>query len=311
MRYDLAILGNDEAAFETAAVANERGLKTLVVVSDSVVSSWLETNALQNLAKELMATRESEVCAARQPAFCCEVQSFVRTELQDFSSSLRSKGIDVLNAQAEFDGLEQLTLRFPDFSRPVRIRAPHIVIATGVVRTAFPTVVGMERRHAADSILNCEHLPASVRVIGGNDYGAALAACLQIAGTKTQLVTRTHCDSASLELAASSGVDIADHPDDFPIAAGDFDVQRTIDCRGRIGQTQELNLSSIKVEADEHGQLWCGRHFETWCRGVYGVGEVVGFSPDSTLPAAIQADSVVNRICDSGKKSRSLTMSGE
>lgn len=222
----------------------------------------------------------------------------MRAELQDFSSSLRSKGIDVLNAEAEFCSAGQLTLRFPDFNRPVHINSPQIVIATGDARTAFLPATGRERRHPTHSFLDGVNLPERVRVIGGDDYGAALAACFQISGVDTQLVTRINCDSASLELATVCEVDIADHPDDFTASDDHREAQRTIDCRGRIGQTQALNLKNIKVEADEHGQLWCGRYFETWCRGVYGVGDVVGFSPKNTLPAVTQAEIVVSRILD-------------
>lgn len=294
MQYDLTILGNDEAAFETALAANAQGLKTLVVVSDTAVSAWQKTRALRHLASELMVDDVGH--PGSRPSFATRFPSYLQMELQEFNTSLRTAGIDVLNARAEFESAGALRLNFPDFTRPVTINSENIIVATGVQRTAFPFCDRRDQRDAVDAVLSFSTLPKRARVIGGSDFGAALAACLQLSGVTTQLISRTQHDSATLELASSCGVQIADHPEDFKTDDTLGDKQRIVDCRGRRGLTQGLNLGTIAVEPDEHGQLWCGRHFETWCRGVYGVGDVVGFSPDSTTPVATQAEIVVDRI---------------
>lgn len=302
MQYDLTILGNDEAAFETAMAANDQGLKTLVVVSDTAVSAWQKTRALQHLASELMAEAIDRHHSLNHRSLVAKYEAALQTELQEFNTSLRTAGIDVLNATAEFESAKAVRLTFPDFTRPVTINSHNVVVATGVQRTAFPFCDKKDRLDAADAILGSAKLPQHARVIGGGDFGAALAACLQLSGVATQLISRIQHDSATLELASSCGVDIADHPDDFDssetIDGEAIDAeQQVIDCRGHHGLTHGLKLGTIAVEADEHGQLWCGRHFETWCRGVYGVGDVVGFSPDSTMPVVTQAEMVIHRIC--------------
>lgn len=297
MQYDLAILGNDEAAFETALAANARGLKTLVIVSDQAVSAWQKSRALQHLAQELMANHRGASGPAHCQSFTAKFPSYLQTELQEFNTSLRSAGIDVLNARPEFESARALRLTFHDFSRPVVINARNIIVATGVQRTAFPFCDCRDQKDAADAVLSSARLLRHARVIGGGDFGAALSACLQLSGVATQLISRAHHDSATLELASSCGVQVADHPCDFQTDDTMASEQHIVDCRGRRGLTQGLNLSTIGVEADEHGQLWCGRYFETWCRGVYGVGDVVGFSPDSTISVATQAELIIDRIC--------------
>lgn len=302
MQYDLTILGNDEAAFETALAANDQGLKTLVVVSDTAISAWQKTRALQHVASELMAESFDGHHSLQHRSLAAKYEAALKTELQEFNTSLRTVGIDVLNAIAEFESAKALTLTFPDFTRPVTINSHNVVVATGVQRTAFPFSDQRDQLDAADAILSSETPPQYARIIGGGDFGAALAACLQLSGVATQLISRIQHDSATLELASGCGVDIADHPDDFNNSEAynkeaNDNGQQVIDCRGRRGLTQGLKLGTIAVEADEHGQLWCGRHFETWCRGVYGAGDVVGFSPDRTTPVATQAEMIIRRIC--------------
>ena len=303
MQYDLTILGNDEAAFETALAANNQGLKTLVVVSDTAVSAWQKTRALQHLATERFANNRSKPTAANGSSFAFEFPSYLQMELQEFSTSLRAAGVDVLNAKAEFESAGTLRLAFPDFTRPVTIHSQNTIIATGVQHTAFSFCERTNQQQTADVISSFHRLPNRVRIIGGADFGAALSACLQLCGVDTQLISRQQHDSATLELAINCGVEVADHPDDFNTncttsSATKNIEQQVLDCRGQHGLTEGLSLDKIAVEADEHGQLWCGRHFETWCRGVYGVGDVVGFSPNSTIPVDIQAKMVVDRICN-------------
>ncbi|MEP3479244.1 MAG: FAD-dependent oxidoreductase [Fuerstiella sp.] len=296
MQYDLTILGNDEAAFETALAANAHGLKTLVVVSDRAVSSWQKTRALQHLAQERFSNYHGRARSTGLSDLALQFPTYLQMELQEFNTSLRTAGIDVLNALAEFESTGSLRLSFPDFSRPVTIASENIVVATGVQRTTFPFCDRNSQADATDTVFGLSELPRHARIIGGGDFGAALAACLRTSGVATQLISRASHDSSALELANSSGVQIADHPEDLPTYGVNGETFFSIDCRGRRGLTRGLNLEKINVEADEHGQLWCGRHFETWCRGVYGVGDVVGFSSDSTHLVATQAKIVVNRI---------------
>ena len=307
MQYDLTIIGNDEAAFECALAANQQGLKTLVVVSETAVSAWQKTRALQHFASELMADHVGRRHPATHASLPAKFLSYLQMELQEFNTSLRTAGIDVLNAQAEFESAGLLRLTFPDFTRTVTIKSRNVILATGVQRTEFSFCDRRDQQRVADAVLSFHRLPQRARVIGGGDYGAALSACLQLCGVSTQLICRTQYDSAMLELAITSGVAVADHPDDFEGTIDSDTIQgkqHVIDCRGRLGLTQGLNLTKIAVEADEHGQLWCGRYFETWCRGVYGVGDVVGFSPDSTIPISTQAEMVINQIYSVQQRTR-------
>lgn len=299
MRYDLIITGNDEAAFQTAVAAVKNNFRTLVVISDKCVSSWLAGNALQNLASELLNQRQVDGQAKKPIGFASRYQQHLNQELQSFSTSLRRQGVDVLNARAEIKTSSQLALTFPNVSRPVVISTSNVIIATGIERTAFQTTEPSAQQLRPSAMLTSAALPQRLRIIGGGDFGAALAACLQLTGINTELITRTHQESSALELTVSAGVDIVDHPTDLRANRCSDSVFHEVDCRGRRGLTQDLQLDRINVEADEHGQLWCGRHFETWCRGIYGVGDVVGFSPDSTLPVAEQAQIVVARMLQS------------
>ena len=118
-----------------------------------------------------------------------------------------------------------------------------------------------------------------------------MAALYSLFGVRVSHVVVDSDDSAILELAKAAGVTLLEFDAVVPA-----DGEEVIDLRRAVGFTESLNLSAIDVEADENGQLWCASGFETWCAGVYGVGDVVGFSPDSELHPSIQAERVMRRI---------------
>ena len=102
-----------------------------------------------------------------------------------------------------------------------------------------------------------------------------------------------------LELASAAGVSIGTCLTD--IGCGDESslfkgVADIVDCRRAVGFTEHLGLSSVGIETDEHGQLWCASNLETWSTGIFGIGDVVGFSSDVSKHPTDQAQRILNRI---------------
>ena len=53
MRYDIAVVGNDEAALEMAFVAGSAGDRVAMAIPEQRHSSWMMENALRRLVSEL------------------------------------------------------------------------------------------------------------------------------------------------------------------------------------------------------------------------------------------------------------------
>jgi hypothetical protein len=126
-----------------------------------------------------------------------------------------------------------------------------------------------------------------------------MAALFSLFGVETRLLANSDDSCAMLELAQAAGVLVthkASEPglnESNPFSGSNSDI---VDCRRVAGFTNHLGLSGIGIEPDEHGQLWCADNLETWCPGVFGIGEVVGFSSEISNHPTEQSHRILNRI---------------
>ncbi len=305
MRYDIAVIGNDEAAFEAVCLAARSGLRTAAVIPESRHSSWLIGQALRQLISDLLVDRTT----ARRRMFADAgtprlmqrlIAGAVADEVADHIQSLERLGVAVRLGEARFQSAECASI-----SEGVRcgrslVQARHFVIGTGVRHTAMHRPLGLVPFHRPESLFEGTRLPASLCLLGGNAFGAGLAALFSLFGVDARHVAHEGGDSAMLELAHAAGVEVAFQASEFGLpgcgALCSVDHADVVDCRRTVGFTEHLGLSEIGVEPDENGQLWCAGNLETWCRNVFGVGDVVGFSPDSSSHATAQAQRVIRQI---------------
>lgn len=314
MRYDIAIIGNDEAAFEMMYVSATANLSTVAVLPESRHSSWMTSQALRRLAGELLAdrspSRSAELKRVGTPRLLRRLLTrALVSETCDQVRMLQSLGVEVILGESQFRTPFDIEVSTGiDFGRRI-VRADSVVIGTGVSRTAVYRPLGLLPFHRPESLLEGQSLPTALQIIGGGELGAGLAAVVSLFGVRTTLLTDEEDDSALLEMAESSGVDIqcpgseVMYPDDISVsqwpAGGQFiprDSANILDCRRSAGFTSNLNLRAIGVSPDENGQLWCGNNFETWCSGVFGIGSVVGFTTSQQVSAIRQAEQILNRV---------------
>lgn len=304
MRYDIAVIGNDEAAFEMLCVSSAARLKTVAVLPESRHSAWLMSQALRRVVSGLLvdqsrARRELLQRTGSPKLLQRLVAGAVADEVREHIRLLERLGVDVRLGEARFGTRREVTVASgTDLSR-TRIQATSVVIATGVRQTGLHRPLGLMPCQRPESVFEGTRLPRQLCIVGGGDLGAGLAGLLSLFGVQTKLLTRADDTSALQMLAATAGVQIGQHPTELglpqnvtlaPAAEG------ILDCRRSVGFTEHLNLSAIGVEPDENGQLWCASHLETWCSGVFGLGDVVGFTPDAAVSPSRQADRVLNRI---------------
>lgn len=300
MKYDVVVIGNDEAAFEMLNLAAVSGHRTAAILPELRHSSWLAAQALRRLTADLLtdrtlARRQLFLRSASPRLLQSLLSRAIAEEIREHMSLLERLGVDVRLGEA--------SLSTDADGRPVihcnrRLLTPkYTVLATGVQQTATVRAIGQVPFHSPEAIFSGRRLPPSVQIVGGGDFGIGLAALTSLFGVATSLLTDETESAVMLELAESSGVHLIDRlridptADRGSAAAGDI-----VDCRRSIGFTEHLNLASVEIEPDENGRLWCGEALETWRSGIFGVGDVVGFCSDGELSATEQAGRILNRI---------------
>ena len=304
MRYDIAIIGNDEAAIEMACVASGAGKRAAMALPEQRHSSWMMEQALRRLVTELSVDfttgRRSLLRRSGTPRLLQRLLAgAINSETSDAIELLERLGVDVLPGESRFLSRSSIAITSRICCKRTVVSANNIVIGTGVRRTAVHRPLGLLPFRRVESFLEGRSLPESLIVLGGEDFGAGFASFLSLFGVHTSLLARENSDCDLLELAEGAGVQIVHHPAELGLT-GDgpdsFDDQQIMDCRRTLGFTEHLGLPAIGIEPDEHGQLWCAAHLETWCSGVFGIGSVVGFSADEACHPSIQAERVLNRI---------------
>ncbi|MEZ6060049.1 MAG: FAD-dependent oxidoreductase [Planctomycetaceae bacterium] len=305
MVYDIAVIGNDEAAFEMLLAAAGSGLKTVAVIPESRHSSWLVGQALQRLIADLLVDRTTErrrlFAEAGTPRLLQKlISGAVVDETAEHIQTLDRLGIDVLLGEARFLSADRASVSEGIRCGRSMLQAKHFVIGTGVRHTAMHRPLGLVPFLRPESLFEGARLPDSLCLLGGDVFGAGLAALFSLFGVEARHVARDDRNAVMLDLAQAAGVAVAFHPSEFGLSGTGslcaIDHADVVDCRRTVGFTEHLGLSQIGVEPDENGQLWCGGNLETWCRNVFGVGDVIGFSPDFLSSAASQAQRVLKQI---------------
>ncbi|MCA9062959.1 MAG: FAD-dependent oxidoreductase [Planctomycetaceae bacterium] len=305
MRYDIAVIGNDESAIEMLFAAAASHQRTIAILPESRHSSWIVAQALRRLVGNLLIDRNS----ARRHYFSSVatprllrrlIGSSLTEETNELVRMLERQGVEIQIGEAQFESPTELTVSSAATCSRSVIAANNVIISTGMRHTAMHRPLGLVPFHRPESLLCGVTLPERLSILGGGSFGAGLAALCSLFGVRTHLLARDNHSSAMVELARDSEVTIVQHPCEIGLAQDstglDQSVADVVDCRRALGFTEHLNLPRIGIEPDENGQLWCTSQFETWCSGVFGIGEVVGFSPETALRPLLQAERVMQRI---------------
>ncbi len=304
MRYDIAIMGNDEAALEMACVASSAGQRVAIALPEQRHSSWMMEQALRRLVTELAveftSVRRALLRRSGTPRMLKRLLSnALNAETSEAISLFERMGVDIVPGESRFVTRNSFTVTSGVSFRRTVVNATNTVIGTGVRRAAVHRPLGLLPFRRVESVLEGHCLPESMIILGGEDFGAGFASLLSLFGVHASLLTRENSNCDLLELAEDCGVQIFFHPSELGLSAEghvSLDDPQIVDCRRTVGFTEHLDLATIGVEPDEHGQLWCAGNLETWCSGVFGIGSVVGFSADSADHPAVQAERVLNRI---------------
>ena len=177
--------------------------------------------------------------------------------------------------------------------------ADKFVIATGS-RPYRPKDVDFShpRVYDSDSILSLNHDPRHIIIYGAGVIGCEYASIFRGLGVKTDLINTRDRLLSFLDNEISdalsyhfwnSGIIIRNDETYESVEAKDDGVilhlksgkKMKADCllyaNGRTGNTDQLNLSAVGIEADARGQLHVNQNYQTGAEHIYAVGDVIGY----------------------------------
>lgn len=184
-------------------------------------------------------------------------------------------------------------------AKEVCITADNFVIAVGS-HPYRPENVDFThpRIYCSDSILNMKYTPRSIIVYGAGVIGCEYASIFAGLGVRVDLVNGRDrllsflddeiADALGYEFRRN-GVRLRHNEDFHKVEATEDYVSLSLKsgklisanallwCNGRTGNTKNLGLENIGLEADSRGQLNVDKCFRTDLQHIYAVGDVIGW----------------------------------
>jgi len=222
----------------------------------------------------------------------------VTEESRVVTAQLKRNGVEVLKGVAQFEEVGVVRIKGTE----TLIQAKVFIIATGS-RPIGPKEIKVDHKvvYDSDSILTLKRVPRSLVILGGGIIGCEYASMFSMAGTDVTLMDKRPEILGSVDREISKILmkryeaqgmvlrleECAERVetitvDDVPMArvhtstGGVLEVDAVLVALGRVGNTEELGLDRIGVKCDERGLIKVNETYETSCKGVFAVGDVLG-----------------------------------
>ena len=225
-------------------------------------------------------------------------QHVIGREIDVIRSQLARNHVQMIVGTARFAGPNSVVVTADDGTERA-VTAEKFVVAVGT-RPARPSTVDFDGRTVVDSdqILDLDHVPPSMVVVGAGVVGIEYASMFAALGTKVTVVERRDrmLEFCDLEIIEALKYQLRDLAVTFRFRESVARVERheggtltflesgkripadtVMYSAGRQGVTEPLDLEKAGLEADSRGRIKVDDDFRTSAPHVYAVGDVIGF----------------------------------
>jgi NAD(P) transhydrogenase len=340
-QYDIIVIGSGPAGEGAAMMAAKNHRRVAVVERYFEVGGgcthWgtIPSKALRHAVKILHDLRRNpllkEFRSATQltyPQLLASATKVVESQVASRRRFYERNRVPVLAGQARF--VDDHVIEIAGAGGVTRrIRGEHIVIAAGS-RPYHPPEVDFshERIRDSDTILRYSAHPFSVTIYGAGVIGCEYASIFVNLGAKVTLVNTqdrllSFLDDEIAEALSyhlrEQGCVIRPNEQFKSLEARERDVVLHLQsgrkiksdlllwANGRTGNSSELNLQVLGLQANSRGQLSVNGHYQTAVPHIYAVGDIAG-PPALASAAYVQGTHAVQHILDPAIEPHRLDM---
>jgi NAD(P) transhydrogenase len=225
-------------------------------------------------------------------------QHVIGREIDVIRSQLARNHVHMLIGTARFSGPNSLVVTAEDGNER-EYTAEKFIVAVGT-RPARPSTVDFDGRTVVDSdqILDMDHVPPSMVVVGAGVIGIEYASMFAALGTKVTVVERRDrmLEFCDLEIIEALKYQLRDLAVTFRFRESVAKVERheggtltllesgkripadtVMYSAGRQGASDDLRLDAAGLSADQRGRIVVDEFFRTAAPHIYAVGDVIGF----------------------------------
>lgn len=301
--FDLVVLGGGSGGLAGAFRAAEHGARVALLEPGEFGGTCVNVGCVPKKAMWYASQLAGQVALANRlgfPGECntldwCEFvahrQHYIANIHESYRHRLDRHGIVTVAARGRL--LDAHTVQTED---GVRLRAPHVLLATGA-RPRWPLIEGAELGRVSDDFFNFTAAPARVAILGGGYIATELSGILQSLGSQVEVFVRGTrlMDGFDDELAdqlqenyhqAGVGLHFGYHLAAVE-PAGDGRVRlrpregdasesfdKLIFAIGRVPNTEAIGADAAGVALDARGHVMVDARQDTNVDGVHAVGDV-------------------------------------
>lgn len=313
--YDLIVIGTGPAGEKAAVKAAYFGHKVAIVEKEKtfggaeVLTGTLPSKTLRETAlyfsgkyeKGLFGVDRKLQHDASLDDFMYRKNQVVSSAAQEIRENLQRHGVDIFAGVASFE--DPHTINISAENQPTKtIQGKNIIIATGSY-PYHPAQIPFDasRIHDSDTILQIDHIPASLCIVGAGVIGCEYATIFAAMGTTVYLVNDKAAILPQIDQEIASTLVAQMHDDgieilfntkvasiDVPPGKQDpikihlengkeISVDMYLFAAGRSGNTKLLNCEKIGLKIGKRETIEVNQKYKTNIDHIYAVGDVIGF----------------------------------
>ncbi|WKZ48322.1 MAG: Si-specific NAD(P)(+) transhydrogenase [Anaerolineales bacterium] len=316
--YDLLVIGSGPAGQRAAIQAAKLNKRVAVVERKTIVggvcinTGTIPSKTLREAVLHLSGYREHSLYGASYTVkqnitmadLLYRTDHVIQHELDIVRHQLQRNRVDLLSAEASFVDAHTIRLKSMDQHGWRDVTSANTVIATGTSATKSDHIpFDGKRIFINDDLLQLDHLPRTLAIIGAGVIGLEYACIFAALGVRVTVIDKRRrllpfvdaeiIDSLTYHLNQQRGIlrlgeevkDIQPISDEngervrITLASGKQIVtEMALYSIGRTGSTQLLNTEAVGIELDARGLIKVDKTtFQTNIPNVYAVGDVIGF----------------------------------
>ena len=315
--YDLLVIGSGPAGQRAAIQAAKLNKRVAVVERKTIIggvcinTGTIPSKTLREAVLHLSGYREHSLYGASYTVkqnitmadLLYRTDHVIQHELDIVRHQLQRNRVELISAEASFVDCNTVRLKYTDGRGWRDVSTAHVVVATGTRATKSDHIPFDGRRiFISDDLLQLDHLPRTLAVVGAGVIGLEYASIFAALGVRVTIIDKRRrllpfvdaeiIDSLTYHLNQQRailrlGEEVAsiepitdDHGDRVKIhlsSGKQIITEMALYSIGRTGATRSLHIEAAGLQTDERGLLKVNSHYQTNIPNIYAVGDVIGF----------------------------------
>jgi len=315
--YDLLVIGSGPAGQRAAIQAAKLNKRVAVVERKTILggvcinTGTIPSKTLREAVLHLSGYREHNLYGASYTVkqnitmadLLYRTDHVIQHELDIVRHQLQRNRVELISAEASFVDANTVRLKYVDARGWRDVSAANIVIATGTTATKTDRIpFDGKRIFISDDLLELDHLPRTLTVVGGGVIGLEYASIFSALGVRVTIIDKRrrllpfvdaeiidslvyHFNQQRAIMRLGEEVDsiepITDehgHRVKIHLLSGKKIItEMALYSIGRTGATYSLNIEGAGIQTNERGLLKVNECYQTNVSNIYAVGDVIGF----------------------------------